>query len=72
LSENFSERVRLPCENAVQVSCHGATSSEASSSAIDQPPGDNAVGQIIGGKRSVREVSVYSVVCPGFSWEAGC
>ena len=48
LSENFSERVRLPCENTVQVCCAGATSSEAASSATDRPFGENAAGQING------------------------
>jgi hypothetical protein len=48
LSENFSERVRLPCENAVQACCAGATSSEAASSATDRPFGENAAGQING------------------------
>jgi hypothetical protein len=52
----------------VRAFSRGATSADASSSAIDQPLGEMPQS-IIGleEKRSVREVSLYSTVWPEFA-----
>jgi hypothetical protein len=43
------------------------TSARLSAPDIDRPFGENAAGHIIGWRRSVREVSAYSTVCPEFA-----
>jgi hypothetical protein len=57
-------------ETAAQGSPRGATSSKASSFRHRPAVRRNAVGQIIGWKEKLREVSAYSTVGPEFAWEA--
>jgi hypothetical protein len=72
LPENFSERVvvlfaKSPCRFPATT----RPQARLSAPDIDQPFGENAVGQIIGWRRSVREVSAYSTVYPEFARRAG-
>jgi len=70
LPDDFSKKSNIAGEAAARVFSRGVTSSETSAPAIDKPLGETPRVSQSGWKRSVREVSAYSTVCPEFASEA--